>query len=491
MKFQKITLLFACLLSVWSLRAQELEEYKTWTVGLDLGLNKSYTDIVQYPLFPVFENRPDIQYSFNAHLRKSFSGVFAAQLNVGYDRIQGTLRAGGGDSQSRQLARLARLRRWGFDRSMIWFNTKIFSVGADVHLNLNNIDMQYRENKERRFLVYLLGGVDAAFYNPEILYYNNEVVDTYHKGKGIRVNQDNSAMLIARGGAGVRYKLNNKIDIGGELILNYATSDLLDGMEHSSPLNDAFVVSQITLNYKLPSKTAGAEAEHIDWANPGKEILSDINDLNTRVDSVASIVDGAISNADSDGDGVIDSEDKEPYTPYGAEVDADGKGKDSDGDGVYDGIDQQPNTPAGRLVNFQGKEIDTTSGKKEGDETLVPGMPGSGSGSGKSSAYFPSVFFETASKRIRSNDIDKLVRVATVLSQNSKLKVKLVGHADIRGGTEFNEKLARQRAETARDYLVNNLGADSSRISIDSEGESSPLSPTLNNVNRRVDIIGM
>lgn len=489
MKFQKFTLLFACLLSVWSLRAQELEEYKTWSAGIGLGYTKSYTDITQYAIWPTLENRPDIQYSINAHLRKSLSGVFSVQMNLGYDRVQGTLRAGGGDTQGRQLARQARLNRWGVNSNFIWFHTSVVRGGFDVQINLNNIDMQYRENKERKFLFYLLAGGNIALYNPDVRYYNNRELPAYHRGNGIQLNQDASYMWIGRLGSGIRYKLNNKMDLGVEVALNYAASDLLDGAQVSSPINDAYVTGLVTLNYHLPSKTAGAEAMHIDWANPGKAILADINDLGARIDSVANIVDSAVANADSDGDGVIDSEDKEPYTPYGAEVDADGKAKDSDGDGVYDGLDQEPNTPAGRLVNFQGKEIITTTGTEE-TSPIVPGVAGSGLADGVA-AYFPSIFFDTGGKRIRSTDIDKLVRVATLMAQNKKLNIKLIGHADIRGGTEFNENLAKQRAEAARDYLVNNLGADTNRITVESKGESAPLSPTLNNVNRRVDILGM
>ena len=57
---------------------------------------------------------------------------------------------------------------------------------------------------------------------------------------------------------------------------------------------------------------------------------------------------------DTDGDGVIDSKDKCPSTPAGAEVDGQGCEKedneenlDTDGDGVLNSVDQCPSTPAG------------------------------------------------------------------------------------------------------------------------------------------------
>jgi hypothetical protein len=63
---------------------------------------------------------------------------------------------------------------------------------------------------------------------------------------------------------------------------------------------------------------------------------------------------------DSDGDGVVDSEDSCPNTPDGEIVDSGGcsiSQKDSDGDGVNDNLDACPNTPLGAVVDSSGCEI--------------------------------------------------------------------------------------------------------------------------------------
>ncbi|HNQ04263.1 MAG TPA: OmpA family protein [Thiobacillaceae bacterium] len=62
---------------------------------------------------------------------------------------------------------------------------------------------------------------------------------------------------------------------------------------------------------------------------------------------------------DSDGDGVLDGQDRCPDTPRGARVDATGCEPDSDGDGVVDRLDQCPDTPAGRKVDAHGCELDS------------------------------------------------------------------------------------------------------------------------------------
>ncbi len=72
-----------------------------------------------------------------------------------------------------------------------------------------------------------------------------------------------------------------------------------------------------------------------------------------------SVMLGSKRTTDSDGDGVLDDDDKCPNTPHGAVVDKQGCPIDTDGDGVYDGLDQCPNTPHGAKVDSVGCPIDS------------------------------------------------------------------------------------------------------------------------------------
>ncbi len=65
---------------------------------------------------------------------------------------------------------------------------------------------------------------------------------------------------------------------------------------------------------------------------------------------------GGNEDMDSDGDGVIDTEDLCPNTPTGVAVNASGC-PDSDGDGVYDNVDECPDTTMGVAVDETGCEI--------------------------------------------------------------------------------------------------------------------------------------
>lgn len=62
---------------------------------------------------------------------------------------------------------------------------------------------------------------------------------------------------------------------------------------------------------------------------------------------------------DSDGDGVLDTDDKCPGTPPGVLVDKNGCPRDNDRDGVPDGIDRCPNTPPGVTVDSTGCPVDS------------------------------------------------------------------------------------------------------------------------------------
>ncbi len=63
--------------------------------------------------------------------------------------------------------------------------------------------------------------------------------------------------------------------------------------------------------------------------------------------------------SDKDDDGVFDGLDKCPSTVKGAVVDETGCAKDSDGDDVPDGVDECPKTPENAIVDAKGCPLDT------------------------------------------------------------------------------------------------------------------------------------
>jgi peptidoglycan-associated lipoprotein len=84
------------------------------------------------------------------------------------------------------------------------------------------------------------------------------------------------------------------------------------------------------------------------------------------------------------------------------------------------------------------------------------------------------VFFEYDSDEITPTAEDKLQGKAAVLRSNPGVRLRIEGHCDQRGSTEYNLALGQRRAESVRAYLLN-LGIDGSRLSTASYGKERPL----------------
>jgi outer membrane protein OmpA-like peptidoglycan-associated protein len=67
------------------------------------------------------------------------------------------------------------------------------------------------------------------------------------------------------------------------------------------------------------------------------------------------------------------------------------------------------------------------------------------------------------------------------------MKFRVSGHTDDQGTESHNMSLSRQRAETVREYLVDQGGIDADRLEIEAYGESQPLMPDHSNYARRMN----
>jgi len=86
------------------------------------------------------------------------------------------------------------------------------------------------------------------------------------------------------------------------------------------------------------------------------------------------------------------------------------------------------------------------------------------------------IYFEFDRWEITAEARRTLEQLATALKGFPSLALRVEGHADERGTTEYNLALAARRAQAARDYLVS-LGIDPARLETVSFGEERPLDP--------------
>jgi outer membrane protein OmpA-like peptidoglycan-associated protein len=103
------------------------------------------------------------------------------------------------------------------------------------------------------------------------------------------------------------------------------------------------------------------------------------------------------------------------------------------------------------------------------------------------------ILFDVNSEKIKPESYGVLKDIANVLTENSSVKVKIVGHTDSDGKDADNLSLSKRRAESVKASLVKDFGIDAARLDTDGKGASQPVD--TNNTaegkanNRRVEFI--
>jgi len=181
---------------------------------------------------------------------------------------------------------------------------------------------------------------------------------------------------------------------------------------------------------------------------------------------------------DTDGDGVIDKEDKCPQTPglanLGGCPDADGDGvtdamdacpqlagpadkqgcPDSDGDGISDNLDKCPKVPG--VASMRGCPEVSEKTKKLFEKALT------------------GIQFETGKSTIKKVSYPILDQVVTVMNENPSYNLEVNGHTDSQGDDAANLKLSQERAAAVEKYLED-MGVAANRITSQGFGETMPV----------------
>lgn len=84
------------------------------------------------------------------------------------------------------------------------------------------------------------------------------------------------------------------------------------------------------------------------------------------------------------------------------------------------------------------------------------------------------VFFDYDVSAIRADQRARLDEKVGILREEGDVTLRIVGHADERGSTEYNLALGRRRAQSIKDYLAG-YGISADRLQILSMGEERPL----------------
>jgi len=102
------------------------------------------------------------------------------------------------------------------------------------------------------------------------------------------------------------------------------------------------------------------------------------------------------------------------------------------------------------------------------------------------------VLFETGKYELKPEARERLAKVSGILLAYPSLKIAIEGHTDAVGTDDYNQRLSEQRAESVRDYLVNQ-GVTGQSVTAQGFGKTQPIaandSAEGRQRNRRVELV--
>lgn len=260
-------------------------------------------------------------------------------------------------------------------------------------------------------------------------------------------------------GAGIQFKLSEKVNLAVEDKFSITKTDLLDGQqwqENGPGVQtaqtrdyDSYNFFSVGLNLNLGAKSV----EPLWWLNPLDYAYNEINKPQ-HMKLPKPILD------DADGDGVTDQFDNEPNTPAGTPVDTHGVSRDTDGDGVPDSKDKELITP----TQCQPVDADGVGKCPEPDcckfiDSLRQGLI---SMTGPCNiGDLPSITFSGRSVTLSNDARALLASVAQKIRDNAACKIAVVGYCS---SSKSEQQLSWDRVNAVINYLIEKEGIGADRF---------------------------
>lgn len=415
---------------------QESKRFNDWAVSVGAGI-----PLIQAADLTSIKNgngKNLIGYSIYASIDKAITHAFG--LNLQYD--MGEMKQGWYNINDAIPANASPTQQ-------VAAKTEYKAISVLGDLNISNLLRRVDNKSPFRWALHGYAGIGTLAYKAyqKSPAFPQETVMT--EIKPFRLNS-----LFGQAGAGLKYKLNNRLNIEGRLMYVVTTDDEFDGggMQYSDinrredQISDNFVNATLGISLQL-----GKHESHLMWHDPLQEIYYKLDVLATKNQDIE-----VCKNGDVDNDGVCDDWDRQLDTPAGARVDGAGIALDADLDGVIDLNDRCVTVP-GTLEN-NGCPMGAAApvapvGAVTETETTLDGIE-----------------FDFNSDRILSSNTPVLNNAIGYINSSDSTVYTVIGATDTKGSDEYNQRLSERRANSVRNYLIKN-GVNASKLNAVGRGE--------------------
>ena len=382
-------------------------QYRTWSIGVNAGVMSPFLVIGGSNDF----TNQDVNLGYGVSLKKQLGHAFALEGNIFRGKVSGTNKDFAGGSQ------------FGVKE----FETEI-GYAADIRgvVNVATVDFLRRENSVNFFVS---AGYGLVAYAPKVTSAAGTVADW----KGIAGDSRDKEYVkeaYIPVGAGVKFKVSDRVAFNLGYTMHFVDSDNLDGVYAKGTTKDKFSYGYAGLEFSLGSKSK----PDLNWVNPLALMYDELKDPSLRQEVEA--LKTRVTNVEKS---VEDLK------------------KDSDGDGVSDQFDKCPGTPAGTAVDGSGCPLPVAT---------APVANANVTG-------FETIQFEFNSSVLKTEAYPTLDKLSSVLRENGG-KALVKGYASSEGTAAYNLKLSKDRANSVKTYLVNS-GVSSNQVTTKGFGEANPI----------------
>ncbi|TVZ56725.1 outer membrane protein OmpA-like peptidoglycan-associated protein [Lutibacter sp. Hel_I_33_5] len=423
-------------------------------------------------------------YNFGGYLyvNKMFNPLLGLEFKVNYNKIAG------GAQYFSEVYEILYVDKSKVLENNMFFNGRAYGAELNLIFSFSNL---YDSGVSEKWHAAGYFGVgyhqyNSALFEKDIINGGPDIPLVDFGFNRTRNSQNEASSIYLSAQFGLKRRISKRVDIEFRTGMYFNYEDHLDAAISNKQDWETFFLNQLGVTVKL-----GKSKIFSIWGDEDETQNREAED--------------AFEVIDTDEDGVIDQLDKEPATPPGVLVYANGVSIDSDGDGVPDYKDDcrfEPGLKDNKGCPFVGdRDKDGVSDRDDKCPDVkglarYQGCPDSDAlkitGYVEMKEYVKDIYFNTASNRIRSEYYYTLLdEVAEIMLKNSDVTFSVYGYTDNRGEVAYNQKLSEKRAKEARAYLIAR-GVDESRIISRGLGE---LSPKYGNdtkegrqLNRRVEI---